>query len=137
MPPVAELDGLVGYALVSPWFLNETPGQKLFQEVVASTLDDTSATSATYGRTSVSTFASFRLFQIAATAATADGSELTKESLIAAIKAITPAESTQDGLIGEVNYDRPSTQQGGCYYVIGLSGGEWTTPAGPDPTCLP
>jgi branched-chain amino acid transport system substrate-binding protein len=136
-PSVAEFDGMVGYALTAPWFLAETPEQQLFQDVVASTIDDLSSTSEQYGKTTAITWAGLRLFQKAAEAATAGGDDLTSESLTEAIKAIPVADSTLDGFIGEVDYSRPSTQQGACYYVIALEGGEWTAPSGGEPVCLP
>lgn len=137
LPSVPAFNGLVSADYLSPWFLNDTPGQKLFQQVVGSQISDHSAGSKLYGEDAVTQWASYRIFQLAATTATTGGAQLTRASLAAALKAMPQSETTLDGLAGPDDYTLPNTQQGDCFYIIGINNGQWTTPEGTGYKCIP
>lgn len=133
----AKLDGVVGSTYTAPWFLDKTPGQQELQRVVGAKISDKSATSKEYGNGLSVGFAAAKLFERAALDVAAKGGEVTSATLIEAIKAIPVGDSTLDGLVGEIDYSKPSSQQGACFFIIGLTGGEWATPSGTDPICAP
>ena len=135
VPTVKGFEGVLSATLTVPWFFDSTPAEKAFQKVIRPKVTSTSSTSVDYGPTSMLTWAAFELFQTAATAATSKGATLTSASLVAAIKALTPSETTLGGLVGTTNYNASSsTQQNGCFWILELKSHKWTAPS-TKPTC--
>lgn len=121
-----NMDGLVAPVNNAPWFLASTPGTKEFADAMR-----TFEAGAPLAATAMSMFASGKLVEAAGAHF---GAHPTAADLLAGLDALRG--TTLDGLAPPLSF---SAGRGSgpipCYFVVQVSGGQWTAPSGATPQC--
>jgi branched-chain amino acid transport system substrate-binding protein len=133
MDKVSALNGARTIITTFPWFEDDTPATKAFQEAIRR-YDPSLLTSTAYGPETALAWASAQAI-VEAVKLGDVGSTPTGPQILAGLHKFK--NQTLGGLIAPVTWKPNQTTLTNCYFVVATKNGKWVSPNGNGPQCAP